>query len=179
MTQYQDNTNRMRMFHCYRQKLRGGKNKDLVSLSYTSLSAPSLRFHMQVSESMRVVSNVTTEKSIAHGASSLVRDMALAKASSTFCCVSVVIMPTKTVLARWHYTYSFWKNWFPSLETLLLFRRLFLREVNTVYIGVCVSSWPLLLAQNVKITSNAGNQKSIRMHIWKGFLEKPQCIPRP
>lgn len=94
------------------------------------------------------------------------RHMPLAKATPTLCCVSVVVMPTESVLAWQHYAYSFWKNWFPSLETLLLFRRIFLwGEVNTPYVSWCFSSWPLLLAWNVKITSNAGNQKSIRMHI--------------
>lgn len=89
------------MFNCYRWKLREGKKKDLVSLSYTSLPALSLGFHMPVPESMRVVSNITTESccTAAHGASSLGRDMPLAKATSTLCCVSLVIMPTETVLA--------------------------------------------------------------------------------
>lgn len=89
------------MFNCYRWKPRGGKKKDLVALSYTSLSVLSLRLHMPAPESMRVVSNVTTEKSCctaAHGALSLGRDMPLARAH-TFCGVSVVIMPTETVLA--------------------------------------------------------------------------------
>lgn len=40
----------------------------------------------------------------------------------------------------------------------------FLGEVNTTYVR-CFASWPLLLARNVKITSNAGDQKSIRVHV--------------
>lgn len=155
----------MRMFNCYRWKLRGWKRNDLLPLCYTSLSAFSLRFHMPVPESMRVVTNITTE-SHCTGSIEFGRHMPLAKATPTLCCVSVVVMPTESVLAWQHYAYSFWKNWFPSLETLLLFRRIFLwGEVNTPYVSWCFSSWPLLLAWNVKITSNAGNQKSIRMHI--------------
>lgn len=164
MIQYQNNTVRTTTFNCYRWKLREGKKKDLVSLSYTSLSALSLRFHMPVPESMRVVSNITTEscctwsiefgQGYAPGKSHLYIMLCFTGDNAYWNCPSVVTLCLqlleKLVSISWNSCF---------LEEY------FLEEVNPTYVRWCFASWPLLLARNVKITGNAGDQKSIRVHV--------------
>lgn len=148
-------TMRMRIFSCYRWKLRGGKTKDLASLSSTSLSTLSLRFHMPVPESMRVVSSVSTEKSCCTWSTGFGQEYAPGKSHLyillCFSCDNAYWnwpgMVTLHLQLLVKLVSISWNSWF--LEEY------FLGEVNATYIRRCFFSWPLLFAQNVKITSSA------------------------